>query len=128
VCGGDWQDKLGTAGFFFDPPYSLEAGRDDNIYAQESGTVAHDVRAWCLERGDRPTYRIVLAGYEGEGHEELEAAGWRVKKWKTGGGYGKTGKGKGLLNRHRERLWLSPHCLDNQATLFNRTKEDEHGQ
>ena len=127
VCGGDWQDKNGTAGFFFDPPYSIEAGRAESIYDQESGTVAHDVRAWCLERGDRPSHRIVLAGYEGEGHEELEAHGWRVKAWKTQGGYGKIGKGRGLDNRHRERLWFSPHCLTGQGSLFDRTGEDEAG-
>lgn len=110
VCGGDWQDNMGPVGIFFDPPYSDVAGRDPDLYAEESQSVAHDVREWCLARGDRPSYRIVLAGYYEE-HESLLAHGWTVKRWKTQGGYGGLGKGKGMENRHREALFMSPHCL-----------------
>jgi hypothetical protein len=118
VCCGDWlrvcdsisvTTRLGTTGIFFDPPYSAEAGRSKDLYGVDSGTVAHDVRAYCLERGSDPDMRIVLAGYAGEGHEELEAAGWSVVAWKSQGGYGnRTDKGRD--NAARERLWLSPHC------------------
>jgi len=56
--------------------------------------------------------RIVLAGYEGEGHEALEAAGWRSVGWyKRGFLRGGMGNLKGGGQQHRERLWLSPHCL-----------------
>jgi hypothetical protein len=113
VCGGKWQSNCGTVGVFFDPPYSAEADRDDALYAEESATVAHDVRAWCLERGDDPLYRIVLAGYAGE-HEELAGHGWRMQAWKAPGGYASTARQKdtrGQVNRHREVLWFSPHCL-----------------
>jgi hypothetical protein len=118
VCCGDWLRvcgsdtvtvRLGVTGIFFDPPYSAESGRDLDLYATESGTVAHDVRRYCLERGGDPRLRIVLAGYAGEGHEELEAHGWEPVAWKAGGGYGnRTARGK--ANAKRERLWLSPHC------------------
>jgi hypothetical protein len=118
VCCGDWLRvcgsdtvtvRLGVTGIFFDPPYSAESGRDPDLYATESGTVAHDVRRYCLERGADPRMRIVLAGYAGEGHEQLEDHGWTVVRWKGGGGYGNRTAG-GKANAKRERLWLSPHC------------------
>lgn len=107
VCGGNWQDKMGNVGVFLDPPYSHDAGRDNNLYAVEDD-CAKAVAKWAHERGRRPTYRIVLAGYDGE-HNWLESEGWRVILWKARGGYSNLGKTN--LNRHRERLWLSPHCL-----------------
>lgn len=120
VCCGDWlrvcdspsvTTRLGVTGIFADPPYSNEADRDMQLYAVECGKVAHEVRAYCLERGDNPLYRIVLAGYAGEGHEELERAGWSVEAWKTNGGYGnRSTNGRGRDNASRERLWISPHC------------------
>jgi DNA adenine methylase len=81
-----------------------------SLYACESGTVSADVRAYCLDRGADPRYRIALAGYEGEGHESLEKAGWECVAWKAQGGYGNRSK-KGKANAKRERLWFSPHCL-----------------
>lgn len=111
LCGGNWQDIMGTAGVYFDPPYDMHL-RDDGIYDHDSVGLSERVRAWCLERGTRPSYRIVLSGYEGE-HNELERHGWRVKCWKAQGGYGNLGdeNSRGKKNRHQERLWLSPGCL-----------------
>jgi len=52
-----------------------------------------------------------LAGYEGE-HESLAALGWRVQAWSARGGYASlAGNDSPGANRHRERLWFSPHCL-----------------
>lgn len=106
----------GAYGVFLDPPYSAEANRDMSLYAHESGTVAHDVRSWCAEHGSDQQYRIVLAGYDSE-HSELEALGWRCIPWFKGGflkgGMGNTGKGG---QQHRERLWLSPHCLGSEKS------------
>jgi hypothetical protein len=57
--------------------------------------------------------RIAYCGYEGEKFP----APWSVSPWKAGGGYGRTERGK--ANRHRERIWFSPHCLaDNRHPLF----------
>jgi hypothetical protein len=82
-----------------------------SLYAHDSGTVAADVLAYCLEHGDDPMFRIVLAGYEGEGHNVLESKGWTSVAWKGGGGYGnRTAKGK--ENSAKERLWCSPHCIN----------------
>ena len=125
VCCGDWSrvcgptptTKQGVTGIFFDPPYSEDADRDMNLYAKECGSVAHDVRRYCIERGDDPKMRIVLCGYEGE-HNELERHGWTVEAWKAAGGYGLQGSERGRENSARERIWYSPHCVRNQAGLF----------
>ena len=124
ILNGDWKRACtsgalktlsvrqgGAAGAFFDPPYADTAGRAE-VYSCEDFSVAHDVRQWCLENGNDPQLRIVLAGYEGEHGGELEAAGWRAVEWFRGGflkgGMGNTGGGH---QQHRERLYLSPHCL-----------------
>jgi DNA adenine methylase len=120
VCGGSWQDNIGTVGIFFDPPYSHDIGRDNRVYYCDED-VSRDVGKWALERGQRPSYRIVVAGYEGE-HPELEEAGWCVVKWHTRGGYGNQGKAENT-NRFRERLWLSPHCVDAEQTLWTWMKQ-----
>ena len=126
VCCGDWSricgpsptEKLGLTGVFLDPPYSAEEDRDMNLYAEESGTVAHDVRAWCVERGGSPLLRIALCGY-GEVHDELLRHGWSKSEWKASGGYAKMGNARGMENRRRERIWWSPACLDEtQGRLF----------
>lgn len=116
VCCGDWSRvcghvptvKNGLTGVFLDPPYSAEAGRDNNLYRKESATVAHDVREWALSVGDDPRYRIALCGYEGE---HAMPAAWECVAWKTGGGYGNVGDNAGRENADRERIWFSPHCL-----------------
>jgi hypothetical protein len=113
VCGSaSVTTRLGLTGICFDPPYSAEAGRCGSLYGVDSATVAHDVRAYCLERGGDPKMRIVLCGYAGEGHEELvETAGWTELAWKASGGYGNRSV-KGKENAARERLWFSPHCIN----------------
>lgn len=112
VCGGTWQDSRGDVGIFMDPPYAGGIGRDENIYHKESTTVAAEVNSWCLERGAKPTYRIVIAGYEE--HQNLLDYGWTAHAWKTRGGYGNSarngGDSTGKRNRKREVLYFSPHC------------------
>ncbi|NPU90005.1 MAG: DNA adenine methylase [Fervidobacterium sp.] len=116
VCGGNWRDDGGrSVGMFFDPPYSVE-DRADNIYAHDSKTVAHDVREWCIEHGNRETYCIVLAGYYEE-HEELLSKGWRVHFWKANGGYAHQRKKGENKNCYREALFISPYC--NKLTLLD---------
>jgi hypothetical protein len=136
IVNGDWRrvctsgvlktlsvrDTGGVVGVFLDPPYT-STERAPDLYRHESrpdDELAVAVRAWCLENGADPQYRIVLAGFAGEGHEALEAHGWRVVEWFTDGHL--TG-GMGNLNgtngqrhqQHRERLWLSPHTLSPEA-------------
>ena len=115
VCCGDWQRicgpsvtfKHGITGVFLDPPYADTAGRDATIYAEESLTVAHDVRRWAIENGDNPLLRIALCGYEGE-HEMPES--WECVAWRASGGYGSQGNNAARENKHRERIWFSPFC------------------
>jgi len=115
VCCGDWMRVLGPSvtfkhgitGVFLDPPYSAEAERDGNLYAEEDLTVAHAVREWAIANGSNPKLRIALCGYDGEHAMPDE---WRVEFWKANGGYANRGNGKNQ-NKHRECIWFSPHCL-----------------
>ena len=76
VVSGDWTrvlrpivtTKLGLTAVLLDPPYADTAGRDPNLYAKDSESVAHQVREWAIANGDNPLLRIALCGYEGE-HE-----------------------------------------------------------
>lgn len=116
VCGGNWQDidtsTSGGVGIFFDPPYGVD-DRDNKLYNCESKTVSLDVESWCAERGNKPSYKIVIAGYESE-YKSLVNAGWKTYQWSANGGYGNTGNGQGNKNRHRETLFISPHCFKNE--------------
>ncbi len=103
-----------------DPPYG-DVGRASFYGRHESFTVAEEVRAWCLTVGDNPLWRIVYAGFEGEGGDLL-AAGWREVEWYSAGhlkgGMGNVG-GTGKHQQHRERAlvlsalhWI---CYDQRA-------------
>jgi len=113
VCCGDWErvcspgtmTRNGTCAVVLDPPYS----QTDAVYAHDSSTVAHDVRAWCEANGQDKRLRIALCGHAGE-HEALEAHGWTVATWAKGGGY------QGADDR--ERIWFSPFCVQPDRDLF----------
>jgi hypothetical protein len=119
VCCGDWArvcghsptDKCGTAGVFLDPPYPAEANRNNELYAQESMTVAHDAAKWAIANGERNTMRIAFCGYEGS-HEFPKS--WECHEWKAAGGHAVQGGGENI-NATRERIWFSPHCLRNKS-------------
>ena len=115
VCCGDWSRvcgptptvKQGLTGVFLDPPYSAEAGRDNELYAVEDLSVAHVVREWAIEHGSDKRLRIALCGYDGE-HDMPDA--WECFEWKAKGGYSSQGETDND-NARRERIWFSPHCL-----------------
>jgi hypothetical protein len=117
----------GPCGVFLDPPYGVD-DRDTSLYGDnDSLQVAARVREWCLEHGDDPRYRIVYAGFDQEG-SALVAAGWREVEWfrdglfKGGMGKQKRNKGDGPGHQqHRERLWLSPHCLQPETDARDQT-------
>ena len=121
VCCGDWSRvcgpsptvKLGTTGVFLDPPYSAEAGRNNDLYSEEDLSVAHDAREWAIANGGHPLMRIALCGYEGE-HAMPDS--WECVAWKAPGGY--ASQGKDAVNCKRERIWFSPNCLK-LPTLFS---------
>jgi len=116
VCGGNWQDKMGTVGIYFDPPYGVEH-RDKNIYHHDSLSVAKEVEDWCLKRGAIKSYRIICSGYEGE-YEKLLSAGWKKIKWTARGGYANVGNGQSRKNRKLEILVISPFCQEVSLKLF----------
>jgi hypothetical protein len=113
---------LGDVPHYVEPFYGSGA-----VLATESLTVAHDVRDWCLEHGNNPLFRIVLAGFDGEHGTALVDAGWTEHEWfRAGhltGGMGNVA-GRDGHQQNRERLWSSPHCVqpanpDRQLDLFD---------
>jgi DNA adenine methylase len=155
ILNGDWKRACTTGvlhtltvrqgkspvGVFLDPPYSMNE-RDARLYAHDTAGIAEECRKWCLKNGGNPKNRIVLAGFSGEGHEELEQHGWRVIEWfKEGflkGGMGNQarkynavegwdgGDAEVTHQQGRERLWLSPHCLyeDDNQPLYTVMESD----
>lgn len=120
VTCGDWTRVLGPSvtwkhgltGVVLDPPYShSERARD--LYAVEAD-IAPAIQTWCLANGGNPFLRIVLCGYEGE----YTLPGWRVVPWKATAGYSGQNHDRDNQNQTRERLWLSPACLEQQLPLF----------
>lgn len=118
VCCGDWRRVLtpsvttyvGTCGVFLDPPYSHELR--ERCYSEDHD-ISTDVRAWALENGDNPDFRIALCGYDGE---HVMPDSWECVPWRAHGGYSRTARG--VANRSRERIWFSPHCLRPSDSLF----------
>ena len=105
-AGGD-----GSRAIFLDPPYATSG----DLYVHGDTTISAAVRDWCATEAD-PTMRIVLCGYDDE-HDDLLAIGWTATAGRAGGGAGYSTRAD---NGRRERLWLSPACLDahEQADLF----------
>lgn len=119
ILHGDWSRAVQSGvlrwgkhcGVYLDPPYLYSAKRTAGLYAEDSATVADDVREWCLANGDNPRLRIALAGYDGE-HEMPDS--WECVVWNPHGkGYAsQSSKGtQATKNVKRERVWFSPHCL-----------------
>lgn len=107
ACHGG--SKRGTlTGVLLDPPYA----EGNAAYSGPTAGVAAAVAQWARKHGDDPMMRVVLCGHEGE-HEMPPT--WRCVAWSAKRGYATDGG-----NRERERLWLSPHCLDatKQRSLF----------
>jgi hypothetical protein len=94
--------------------------RTADLYAVDDHTISNEVREWCIDNGDNPRYRIVLAGYSDE-HDALMPDTWRRHRYSAGAAYQTTANkgGQNETNRHKEVLWFSPHCLnDDQYSLF----------
>ena len=119
VCCGDWSRVVTNGacaygdrvGVFLDPPY-LGDVRTSDLYSVDDHTISHAVREWALSRGDDPRYRIVLAGYVDE-HDHLIPESWRRVVYSASAAYNSSaGGGQNKANRHKERLWMSPHCAN----------------
>jgi hypothetical protein len=130
ILNGDWKRACtngasktlpvrqgGVVGIFLDPPYNADAERCSDLYAHDDEDVSNAVREWALKRGTDTDTRIILAGFAGE-HDALEGQGWTAVEWYREGFLrgGMANIGTEGRQQHRERLWLSPHCLRPAAT------------
>lgn len=110
LATGSLHSKSGGAvGYFLDPPYTAQNDRmGDAAYGATACAreVAEAAQRLAADTRMGRTVRVVIAGYAGD----YDLPGWRCMPWVKGGGngYGNSG-GRGDL---RERLWLSPTCLD----------------
>jgi DNA adenine methylase len=120
ICG-DWKRCLTPActihsgvpvGVFLDPPYGED--RHVGVYAHDDDSICLEVLNWCKETGKDERFRIALCGYAGY-YDELEALGWTPYYWSANGGYGNQGQNQGRVNKGREVVWFSPHCLQPQV-------------
>ena len=113
VCCGDWKRVLtdfiiltnSPTGILLDPPYGAER---DEVYSEDSFTIAGEVREWAIEYGPDPRLRIALCGYA---EEHAMPQGWEMFRWKAQGGYANLRNGRGKANRELETIWFSPGCL-----------------
>lgn len=128
VACGDWTRVLGPSvlgkgknvggrrpcAVFLDPPYDPDL-RCRYLYTEDDPAISAQVREWAIEHGDDPDLRIALCGYEGE---HAMPSSWREYAWTAARGYA----AEGNVNRSKERIWFSPHCLPlegpRQASLF----------
>lgn len=128
VACGDWSRvctdsvtwRHGITGVFADPPYA--EGKQQYAAGGTGTNLSAEVRTWAIEAGKRRDMRIVFAGLEGE-HDMPST--WRCVAWKARGGYGSQRADGDNVNRHRERLWMSPHCeCARQRSLFDDPSPD----
>lgn len=117
VANGSWERVLSPSyterkakitGVFLDPPYTQTLR--DKTYEHETDCAA-EVRAWAIEHGDSPAFRIALCGYVAE-HDALMPESWSRFAWKANGGFGNQSDGRGRANAKQECVWFSPHCLE----------------
>lgn len=117
VSCGDWKRVVtpavtvrnGVTGILLDPPYGI--GSMDYAAGGNRSATAKECAAWAVENGDNPQMRIAYCGYEGAA---TFPDSWECLAWKTAGGYGGGMGGAADANRFRERVWFSPHCLNNE--------------
>lgn len=130
VCCGDWSRVISdgalsygaTVGILLDPPYTEDENVTGNLYGNCISTLARDARDWAIRNGQDRRLRIVLCGYETE-HIEAMPASWRMVRGQATAAYqtraraGATQRGN-QENRHKERLWFSPGCVEREPSLF----------
>jgi len=126
VCCGDWSRVVtngalsfgDTVGIFLDPPY-LGDVRAKDLYRVDDHNISNEVREWAISNGDNPRYRIVLAGYDDE-HALKMPDSWRKHAYKANRAYGSSENpdSDNSRNRHNERLWYSPRCLNPEPMLL----------
>jgi hypothetical protein len=107
-----------SVGVMLDAPYLGEV-RAADLYRVEDYSISNSVREWAVAHGNDPRMRIALCGYADE-HEGKIPASWRVHAYSANAAYQGADSSKttgNAANRHKERIWFSPHCFG-AATLF----------
>lgn len=123
ICGDwkqacyDYADKPTiSVGFFIDPPYGV-SDRCSRLYRHDDLSITQEVLEWCKEKGNRKSYRVVVAGYE-EYMELVDKHGWSKYNWTPNGGYGNRKKTGDNVNKLRETLYFSPNCCKSLHTKY----------
>ena len=122
ITCGDWRRVLkpsviratagnSTIGVLLDPPYSTGGDLYATTNTGQTEDISGQVREWAAQHGG--AYRIVLCGFDDE-HDELLAHRWRKEIGRAGGGAGYNTDGRA---GRRERLWLSPSCVETALAL-----------
>lgn len=121
VCCGDFTrvitpavtTTIGLTGVLLDPPYHAPGKERSVCYNHDETDVWGRALTWALENGNNPKLRIALCGYQGD--HDIPSS-WDCVEWKSGGGYGRSARGR--TNARRERIWFSPHCIKPEYNLF----------
>jgi DNA adenine methylase len=120
VYCGDWQDPcirsrpalFGRVALFLDPPYTVKADRQNNLYACESTEVGIEAYKWAVKHGNDHDLLIALCGYTGEYKMPDD---WSCYRWTSSGGLAsftsyKGAAGRGVRNKRRECVWFNANC------------------
>lgn len=111
----NYESQTNVTGVFLDPPYD---GGDQRVYGEDvdGKRIFQDAMDWAITNAS-PKVRVVLAGYDSRPMPE----GWREVSWEGNGGHGRRRSHEANTNSNRERLWLSPSCIqpatDNPASI-----------
>jgi len=130
ICGS-WERAITAesmlakkVGIFLDPPYPEDFNKKvkNNYYFPV--TIWHacskEVYKFCRDNGKRKNLRIAVCGYDSDGYEKLVTKhGWSEFKWSASSGFAVYGENEDTRNnRHRERIYFSPHCRNQQRGLL----------
>jgi hypothetical protein len=84
-----------------------------------SVTYRHGMTAVLLDPPYDQDERAAVYAVESDAAHRAWPDGWTVYRWKTAGGYGSQGNGRGRENASRECIWFSRHCVGvNDLPLF----------
>jgi DNA adenine methylase len=107
VCNGALFGNKNTKRFIFlDPPYDISTGRYKRLYNNNDGSVAHDVRKWCLDHQNDENTIIALCGYDE--HDGLMNDTWNKLEWAGPKGMAATKN----ENRHKEIIYFNINHVD----------------
>lgn len=116
VACGDWARVLtpsvttrhGLTAVLLDPPYG-EGSQEYNAGGNSDKSISANVWAWAVANGGDPLFRLAVCGYE---DGRAVPNGWEVFRYTARKGYQQDTAS--AVNRFRECIWFSPHCLQHE--------------